>query len=94
VYFGRDEVRVYRFFSDVLQAVSGTRERNWLFRLIELVGIGGVIALFLVLVFSVLLSALAFVNRDNSTILEVIKLSFTLILGFFFGSQTANKKAS
>ena len=93
VYFGRDEVRDYRWFSDVIQAVSGARERNWLFRLIGLVGIGGVIALFLVLAFSILLSILAFVPHD-STVLEVVKLSFTLILGFFFGSQTANKKTA
>ena len=54
---------------------------------------GGVIALFLVLAFSILLSILAFVPHD-STVLEVVKLSFTLILGFFFGSQTANKKTA
>jgi hypothetical protein len=94
VYFGRGEVRNYRWVSDVLQAVSATRERNWFFRFIELAGVGGVIASFLVLVFSILLFTLALVKPDNSTILEVVKLSFTLILGFFFGSQAANKKTS
>ena len=93
VYFGRNETRAYRKYVDILQDVS-TRERVWFFRFIELAGVGGVIAFFLVLVFSVLLSVLAFVNRDNSTILEVVKLSFTLILGFFFGSQTASQKRS
>jgi hypothetical protein len=48
----------------------------------------------LVLVFSVLLCVLAFISPDNSTILEVVKLSFTIILGFFFGSQTAGQKTS
>jgi len=95
VHFGsRGETRVYRWHGDVLAAVSGARERIWFFRFIELAGIGGVIAFFLVLVFSVLLCALAFFNPNaNPTILEVVKLSFTIILGFFFGSQSGPKKS-
>jgi hypothetical protein len=92
VHFGRNEVRVYRWHGDVLNAVSGTKERVWFFRFIELAGIGGVIAFVLVLIFSVLLCVLAFVKTPvNPTILEVVKLSFTIILGYFFGSQTARK---
>jgi hypothetical protein len=95
VYFGRGETRVYRWHSDIIQSVSGARERVWFFRFIELAGVGGVIAFFLVLVFSILLCALAFFNPGvNPTILEVVKLSFTIILGFFFGSQSANKKSA
>lgn len=92
VHFGPNEVRVYRWHSDVLNAVSGTKERVWFFRFIELAGIGGVIAFVLVLIFSVLLCVLAFVRTPvNDTILEVVKLSFTIILGYFFGSQSARK---
>ncbi len=94
VHFGRnDDVRLYRWMSDVLSEISTTRERVWFFRFIELAGIGGVIAFILVLVFSALLCALAFFNPNvNPTILEVVKLSFTIILGFFFGSQSASKR--
>ena len=92
VHFGRKEVRVYRWHSDVLNAVSGTKERVWFFRFIELAGIGGVIASVLMLIFSVLLCALAFVNtKVDPTILEIVKVSFTIILGYFFGSQSARK---
>ena len=36
---------------------------------------------------------LAFTNTTaNPSIIEVVKLSFTIILGFFFGSQTSHKK--
>lgn len=84
VHFGPDEMRVYRWHSDVLAAVSGSRERIWFFRFIELAGIFGVIAFFLVLAFFILLCVLAFVPTANSTVLEVVKLSFTIILGFFF----------
>jgi hypothetical protein len=95
VHFGRNEARVYRWHGDILAAVSGARERVWFFRFIELAGVGGVIAFFLVLVFSILLCALAFFNPNvNPTILEVVKLSFTIILGFFFGSQSAAKKSA
>ena len=94
VHFGRmNEVRTYRWHGDVLNAIASTRERVWFFRFIELAGIGGVIAFILVLIFSVLLCALAFSNPNvNPSILEVVKLSFTIILGYFFGSQTAAKK--
>jgi hypothetical protein len=90
----RPDRRVYKWASDVLWAVSWSRERVWFFRFIELAGIGGVIAFFLVLVFSILLCVLAFVPAANSTVLEVVKLSFTVILGFFFGSQSAGKKSA
>lgn len=96
VHFGRnDELRLYRWMGDVLAEVSSSRERVWLFRFIELAGIGGVIAFILVLIFSILLCALAFFNPNvNPTILEVVKLSFTIILGFFFGSQSAGKRVA
>ena len=71
-----------------------SRERVWFFRFIELAGIGGVIAFFLILVFSILLCVLAFVPTANSTVLELVKASFTIILGFFFGSQSAGKKSA
>ena len=93
VHFGKNEVRVFRWHSDVLSAISSAKERVWFFRFIELAGIGGVIAFILVLIFSVLLCALAFFNPNvNPSILEVVKLSFTVILGYFFGSQTAGRK--
>jgi hypothetical protein len=94
VHFGPNGMTRYRWTSDVLAAVSGWREPIWFFRFIELAGIGGVIAFFLILVFSILLSVLAFVPTANSTVLEVVKASFTLILGFFFGSQSAGKRAA
>src|SRR6185436_4186291 len=48
VHFARGgETRVYRWHSDIIQAVSGSRERIWFFRFIELAGVGGVIAFFL-----------------------------------------------
>ena len=90
-----DQMRVFRWHSDVIQAVAGYRERNFFFRFIELAGIGGVIAFFLILVFSVLLSFLAFSKTAaDPTVLEVVKLSFSIILGFFFGSQSANRKTT
>jgi hypothetical protein len=93
VHFGPDGMKGYRWNSDVLAAVSVSRERVWFFRFIELAGIGGVIAFFLVLAFSILLCVLAFVPTANPTVLEVVKLSFTIILGFFFGSQSAGSRA-
>jgi hypothetical protein len=93
VLVGPEGLRIYRWHSDIIQAVSASRERIWFFRFIELAGIGGFIACVLVLVFSALLCVLAFRSPDsNSTILELVKLSFTLILGFFFGSQSAGKR--
>jgi hypothetical protein len=85
-----DQMKVFRWHGDVIQAVAGYKERNFFFRFIELAGIGGVIAFFLILVFSVLLSLLAFSTTSaNPSVLEVVKLSFSIILGFFFGSQSA-----
>lgn len=93
VHFGRNEIRTFRWHSDVLNAIASTRERIWFFRFIELAGIGGVIAFILVLIFSILLCVLAFSSSNvNPSILEVVKLSFTVILGYFFGSQAAAKK--
>jgi hypothetical protein len=96
VHFDRsDQMKVFRWHSDIIQAVAGYRERNFFFRFIELAGIGGVIAFLLILVFSVLLSFLAFSRTSaDPTILEVVKLSFSIILGFFFGSQSANRKTT
>jgi hypothetical protein len=93
VHFGPDGMKPYRWHSEALAAISGSRERIWFFRFIELAGIGGVIAFFLVLAFSILLCVLAFFPNANETVLEVVKLSFTIILGFFFGSQSAGKRA-
>ena len=94
VYFGREEIRYYKRYPDILVDVAGARERVWLFRFIELVGVGGVIAIFLVLVLTLLLCVLAFDSQANKEILEVVKLAFTLILGFFFGSQTTSQKTA
>ena len=93
IHFGRNEVRTYRWHGDIITAISTSRERIWFFRFLELAGIGGVIAFILVLIFSVLLCVLAFVNPNvNPSILEVVKLSFTIILGYFFGSQASGKR--
>jgi len=54
---------------------------------------GGLIAVILVIVFSLLLCVLAFSSTANTSIVEVVKLSFTTILGYFFGSQVAGKSA-
>ncbi len=93
IHFGSDETRFYRWHSDVLLAVTNHKERNPFFRLLTFAGVGGVIALTLVAVFSVLLSVLAFTGTPaNPTVVEIIKFSFTIILGFFFGSQTSHRK--
>jgi len=94
VHFDRaDQMKVFRWHGDVIQAVAGYKERNFFFRFLEMAGISGVIAFILILVFSVLLSVLAFSKTAaDPTILEVIKLSFSLILGFFFGSQSTGRK--
>ena len=93
VHFGSDETRFYRWSSDVFNAVANYKERNAFFRLLALTGIGGVIALILVVIFSILLCVLAFTTSPtNPSVIEVVKLSFTVILGFFFGSQTGHKK--
>lgn len=93
VHFGSDQTRLYRWHSEVLGAVSAHKEHSAVFRLLSLAGIGGVIALILIVVFSILLCVLAFTGTPaNPSVVEVVKLSFTVILGFFFGSQTGHKK--
>ena len=94
VHFGRDGIRTYRWHNDVLNAVSNYKERVWFFRFLEFAGMGGLIAFMLVLIFSVLLCVLAFfnTNANSSSIVEVVKVSFTIILGYFFGSQAAGRK--
>jgi hypothetical protein len=96
VYFGRDgKINFYRWPAELCQAIATTRERSFFFHFIELAGVNGVIACFLVVLFALLLCVLAFVRWEiNPTILEVVKFSFTLILGFFFGSQTTSQKSS
>lgn len=95
VWFGEGETRVYRWHSDIVAAVAASRERRWFFRFIELAGIGGVIAFVLVLIFSLLLCFLAFIPaKTDPDILEVVKLAFTVILGYFFGSQSGVKKGA
>jgi hypothetical protein len=96
VHYRRDcGTRTYRWYNDVLNAVSYYKERVWFFRFLEFAGMGGLIAFMLVLIFSVLLCVLALFNRtESSSIVEVVKLSFTIILGYFFGSQTTGKKTS
>jgi len=93
VWFGKGDIRSYRTASDIISAVSSYKESRWFFRFIEMAGIGGVIAFALVLIFSVFLCVLAFIPRQvDQTILEVVKLSFTIILGYFFGSQSSGKR--
>ena len=94
VHFDRDGVpRIYRWHTDVMTAVSHYKERIWFFRFLEFAGMGGFIAVILVLVFSALLAGLALSNPTNTSIVEIVKLSFTTILGYFFGSQAANRPA-
>jgi hypothetical protein len=93
VHFGRNGVRFYRYHSDVINEVSHYKERSWFFRFLEFAGIGGLIAFTLILVFSILLCVFAFSGKElNASIVEVVKLSFTTILGYFFGSQAAGKR--
>jgi hypothetical protein len=91
VHFGRDETRVYRWAGEVLQAVGNYRERNWFFRLLEMAGIGGVLALLLIVIFSALLCVLAFSPTPNASVIEVVKLSFSIILGYFFGQASGKR---
>jgi hypothetical protein len=91
VHFGGDDIRVYRWHSDVLTAVANYKERIWFFRFLEVAGIGGVIAFMLVFVFSILLCVLAFSSNVNTSIVDVVKLAFTIVLGYFFGQTTAKK---
>ena len=93
VHFYKDQSRFYRYHSEVLNAVSNYKESSYFFRFLEHAGIGGLSAVILIIVFSVFLGVLAFSKPDTaSSVVEVIKLSFTTILGFFFGSQTASRK--
>ena len=91
VHFGRDGTKVYRYNTDVFNAVANYTERSWFFRFLQLAGIGGVIAFILVVAFSGLLFVLAFVPTTNPSVVEVVKLSFSVILGYFFGQTTAKK---
>jgi hypothetical protein len=92
VHFGKDATRVYRWHNEVLNAVANYKERRWFFRFLEFAGMGGLIAFMLVLIFSVLLCVLAFNTNVNPSIVDVVKHSFTIILGYFFGSQASSKK--
>lgn len=93
VYFGDDtEIRLHRYFSDVFNTVSKHKERNFFFRFLEFGGISGLIACILIIVFSILLCVFAFSGEPNPGVLEVVKLSFTTILGFFFGSQVGTNR--
>ena len=92
-WFRGNEIRTYRWHSDILSAVSGTKERQWFFRLIQLAGVNGVIALVLILIFSALLGTLLLAHPETyQTILELVKVSFSVILGYLFGSQASGKK--
>ena len=90
VYFGK-ETWTYQDYKEVLTEISGTKE-GWLFRFVEVAGIGGLIAFLLILIFSVLLFVLIFYDKADTSIIDVVKLSFTTILGYFFGSHTSTKK--
>lgn len=93
VHFYKDQSRFYRYHSEVLNAISNYKERSFFFRFLEHAGIGGLIAVILIIVFSSFLGVLAFSKPDiASSVVEVIKLSFTTILGFFFGSQAASRR--
>ncbi len=92
IYLDRDgTVRRYRWADEVLTAVANYKERIWFFRFLEFAGMGGLIAFILVVVFSLLLVVLAIKSNSNPNIVEVVKLSFTTILGYFFGSQAQSK---
>ncbi len=92
VHFSKKGERYFRWHSDVLVAVSNHKERSFFFRLLEFAGIGGFIALVLTIIFAILICAIAFSEKEaNPSVIEVVKLSFTIILGFFFGSQATKK---
>ena len=94
IHFGSDgRTRTYVYYREVLTDVSNYKERIWFFRFLEFAGMGGLIAVILILVFSLLLVVLAFKSNSNPNIVEVVKLSFTTILGYFFGSQATSKGA-
>ena len=88
VRFGKQD-EIYRAFNEVCRAIDMHKERSFFFRLLTFTGVGGLIALFLISVFSVLFCILALSDTaPNSSVVEVIKLSFAIILGFYFGSQS------
>jgi len=92
IYFDSDgTVRRYRWHDEVMTAVANYKERIWFFRFLEFAGMGGLIAFILVVVFSLLLVVLAIKSNANPNIVEVVKLSFTTILGYFFGSQAQSR---
>jgi hypothetical protein len=93
VHFTQAETRTYRWHNEVLTAIANYKERVLFFRFLDVAGISGLIALTLIIIFSVFLFVLAFSRPDTiPTIVEVVKLSFTTILGFFFGSQVPGKR--
>jgi hypothetical protein len=60
IYFASDgTVRRYRWHNEVLTAVDNYKERIWFFRFLEFAGMGGLIAVILIIVFSLLLVVLA-----------------------------------
>lgn len=88
VHYGQ-EVRLFRIFHDVCEAVSAHKEKRFFFRLLEFSGVGGLIAIILMAVFSLLLFVLVFFMPDARTsIFKIIETSFVMILGYFFGSQS------
>jgi hypothetical protein len=88
VHFVNGRAQIYTNFGDVCHAVT-RHQPNLFFRFLEFSGVGGAIASFLVIIFAVLLCVLALGARDaNSSILDIVKTSFTIILGYFFGSQS------
>lgn len=92
VHFSKEGAKNFRWHSDVLVAISNHKERNFFFRLLSFSGIGGFIALSLTIIFAILLCVIAISEKPaNPSVLEVVKLSFTVILGFFFGSQATKK---
>lgn len=87
------EPKYYRWHSEILSDLSYYKERSWFFRFLQFAGVGGLIALILVVIFSVLIFVLAFSGKPTDpSITEVVKLSFTTILGFFFGQSTSRQK--
>jgi hypothetical protein len=93
VHIRQGRMEVFRSFHEVCAAVAAHRDKSFFFRLLGFTGVGGLIALTLIGVFSILLSVIALTNSTpNEGVIEVIKLSFALILGYFFGSQGSRKR--
>jgi hypothetical protein len=92
VHFRDSESRFYLTSSEVLNTVDTYKERIWFFRFLEFAGTGGFIASMLILIFSVLLCLLALTTSEAKTqIVDVVKVSFTIILGYFFGQASGKK---